>query len=88
MYPIPLIPSNMYFLQNFAWFDYVRPRDKNDIFVWRPKKAGTELKESVRHSAPKQKLSDIKKQRGIVEKSSETSETSEASEISEVSLAP
>ena len=27
--------------------------------------AGTELKESVRHSAPKQKLSDIKKQRGI-----------------------
>ncbi len=65
MYPIPLIPENMYYLQNFAWFDYIRPRDKNDLFEWRPKQAGTELKESVRHSAPKQKLSDIKKQMGI-----------------------
>ena len=65
MYPIPLIPADALYLQNFAWFDYIRPLDKNDLFVWRPKKAGTELKESVRHSAPKQKLSDIKKQRGI-----------------------
>lgn len=67
MYPIPLIPPNMYYLQNFAWFDYIRPLDKNDIFEWRPKKAGTELKESVRHSAPKQKLSDIRKKRGIMD---------------------
>ena len=65
MYPIPLIPADALYLQNFAWFDYIRPLDKNDLFVWRPKKAGSELKESVRHSAPKQKLSDIKKQRGI-----------------------
>jgi hypothetical protein len=66
MYPIVLIPENMRYLQNFAWFDYIRPRDKYDLFEWRPKKSGTELKESVRHSAPRQKLSDIKKQRGIV----------------------
>jgi hypothetical protein len=65
MYPIPLIPPDMYYLQNFAWFDYIRPLSKDDIFQWRPKKAGTELKESVRHSAPQQKLSDIRKQRGI-----------------------
>lgn len=65
MYPIPLIPAEALYLQNFAWFDYVRPRDKDDIFEWRPKKAGTELKESVRHSAPKQRLSDIRKQRGM-----------------------
>ena len=75
MYPIPLIPENMYFLENFAWFDYIRPRDKNDIFEWRPKKAGTELKESVRHTAPKQKLSDIRKQRGIDSPTPETPET-------------
>jgi hypothetical protein len=65
MYPIPLIPPDALFLKGFAWFDYIRPLDKNDLFVWRPKNAGTELKESVRHSAPKQRLSDIKKQRGI-----------------------
>lgn len=83
MYPIPLIPDNMYYLQNFAWFDYIRPVDKNDIFEWRPKKAGSELKESIRHSAPKQKLSDIKKKRGITEKDSEGSESSENSNNSE-----
>jgi len=83
MYPIPLIPPDMYYLQNFAWFDYIRPLDKNDIFEWRPKKAGTELKESVRHSAPRQRLSDIKKQRGIIEKKTEPSENSESSENSE-----
>lgn len=65
MYPIPLIPQNMLYLQNFEWFDYIRPLNKDDIFEWRPKKAGSELKESVRHAAPKQKLSDIKKQKGI-----------------------
>ena len=65
MYPIPLIPPEALYLQNFAWFDYIRPLDRFDIFEWRPKRAGTELKESVRHSAPKQKLSDIKKQRGL-----------------------
>ena len=65
MYPIPLIPPDALYLQNFAWFDYIRPRDRYDIFEWRPKEAGTELKESVRHSAPKQKLDDIRKQKGI-----------------------
>lgn len=85
MYPIPLIPPDMYYLQNFAWFDYIRPLDKDDIFEWRPKKAGTELKESVRHAAPKQKLSDIRKQRGIVEKSPEPPESPENSESSEQS---
>lgn len=61
MYPIPLIPQNMLYLENFAWFDYIRPLDKDDIFEWRPKKAGTELKKSIQRTAPKQKLSDIRK---------------------------
>lgn len=60
MYPVPLIPPEMLYLENFAWFDYIRPLDKNDIFDWRPKKAGTELKKSVVRKAPKQKLSDVK----------------------------
>lgn len=65
LYPIPLIPPNMRYLENFAWFDYIRPLDKNDIFVWRSKRQGTELKQSMQREAPRQKLSDIK------EKSSE-----------------
>ena len=65
MYPIPLIPTEALYLQNFAWFDYIRPVDRYDLFEWRPKKAGTELKASVRHSAPRQRLSDIKKKKGL-----------------------
>lgn len=83
MYPIPLIPSNMYYLENFAWFDYIRPIDRYDIFEWRPKKAGSEWKESVRHSAPKQKLSDIRKQRGITSESSESPESPDNTEAME-----
>lgn len=60
MYPVTQIPPSERYLENFSWFDYVRPVDKNDIFHWRPKKAGTELKESVRHTAPKQRLEDVR----------------------------
>jgi hypothetical protein len=60
MYPVPLIPPNELYLENFAWFDYIRPVDKMDVFNWRGKKAGSELKKSVQRVAPKQKLSDIK----------------------------
>ena len=44
MYPMSQIPPKERFLEQFAWFDYVRPTSKEDIFVWRGKKAGTELK--------------------------------------------
>lgn len=61
MFPIPLIPANKLYLDNFAWFDYIRPTDKNDIFEWRSKHAGSELKQSIQRSAPRQKLSDIRR---------------------------
>jgi len=38
MYPLNQIPAERRHLPGFAWFDYVRPRDRHDIFVWRPKK--------------------------------------------------
>ncbi len=56
MYPMTQIPPDKYFLPNYAWFDYVRPRNKQDIFNWRGKKAGTELKEQKRREAPLQHL--------------------------------
>ncbi len=55
LHPLALIPPNVRYLSNFHWFDYVRPVSKEDIFNWRPKKAGTELKPSVRHDKPKKK---------------------------------
>lgn len=55
-YAIGMAPPDKTFLESFAWFDYIRPRDKYDLFEWRPKKRGTELKASVRHEAPVQVL--------------------------------
>lgn len=60
-FPVEKTSSRDRFLPTFAWFDYVRPRDKDDVFNWRPKKSGTELKESTLHQAPTQKLDDLKK---------------------------
>ena len=53
LYPMTQIPPDKYFLPQYAWFDYVRPLNKEDIFNWRPKKAGTELKEEKRREVPK-----------------------------------
>ena len=47
-YPMTQIPPSKLYLPNFAWFDYIRPLDKNDIFEWREKKSGTELRETRR----------------------------------------
>ncbi len=52
MYPITQIPPDKYRLPEFAWFDYVRPTDKDDVFNWRGKKAGSELKAVRRREAP------------------------------------
>lgn len=52
LYPMSQIPSDKMRLENFAWFDYIRPLNKKDIFKWRGKKAGQELKKSTRGAAP------------------------------------
>lgn len=52
LYPMTQIPSVKMKLDNFAWFDYVRPLNKADIFNWRGKGAGQELKKSTRGAAP------------------------------------
>ena len=56
LYPMTQIPSDKYFLPQYAWFDYIRPLNKQDIFNWRGKKEGTELKEQKRREAPKNKV--------------------------------
>ena len=44
MYPMDQIPPDKLRLPTFAWFDYVRPLNKDDIFNWRSKRAGETLK--------------------------------------------
>ena len=44
LYPMSQIPPEKKHLPGFAWFDYIRPLSKQDIFVWRAKKEGTALK--------------------------------------------
>lgn len=65
MYPLALAPADELYLSNFAWFDYIRPKDKDDIFVWKEKAAGTELRETVRREAPLQTISDILRKKGV-----------------------
>lgn len=61
MYPLNQVPPDKKFLPTFAWFDYVRPLNRDDVFNWRGKKAGTELKEVKRKSAPLQHFSEVSK---------------------------
>lgn len=56
LYPMTQIPPNKSYLPGYAWFDYIRPLNKQDIFNWRPKKGGTELKEQKRREPPKNTL--------------------------------
>ena len=57
LYPMTQIPPGKERLDVFVWFDYIRPVDKNDVFNWRGKAKGTEIKVVERHAPPLQQLS-------------------------------
>ena len=42
MYPMSQIPPDKRQLKGFAWYDYVRPLSRDDVFVWRGKKKETD----------------------------------------------
>jgi len=44
VYPMSQIPPEKRYLNGFVLFDYIRPVSKDDVFEWRPKRAGTEMK--------------------------------------------
>ena len=60
-YPMSKRPENKRFLENFAWFDYVRPLSKEDIFDWRGKGSGMELKVIRKDKIPLPTLDRFKK---------------------------
>ena len=64
LYPMTQIPPGKEQLDAFGWFDYVRPLNKDDLYEWRPKAAGTELKKVQPRVLPKQRLDDDEKSGG------------------------
>lgn len=55
-YPLTMAPPEKTKLSGFTWFDWIRPKDKDDIFIWRSKGDGNKLKEIPRRNAPMQTL--------------------------------
>jgi lipopolysaccharide export system protein LptA len=60
IYPPTQIPQDRRYLTGFAWFDYIRPKNKEDIFVWQSKSEKDMLKATEKRNVPLQKLNDIK----------------------------
>ena len=58
-YPLALVEKPKLYLPQFAWFEYMRPKDKFDIFNWQDKTKGTELKKTERRVVPLQTLKGI-----------------------------
>ena len=56
LYPMTQIPADKLRLDVFAWFDYIRPVDKDDVVMWRGKAEGTEIKKITRTVPPLQKI--------------------------------
>ena len=56
MYPMTQIPPEKYKLPEFAWFEELRPVDKDDIFNWRGKGEGNTLKSKEENAPPMQVL--------------------------------
>ena len=56
LYPLTQIPPGKRTLPTFAWFDNIRPVNKDDIFIWKSKGKSAELKPTTRHEAPLQHL--------------------------------
>ena len=56
LYPIGTAPPERTFLPSFAWFDKIRPVDKDDVFVWKPKHEDKRLRTQQRRQAPLQTL--------------------------------
>lgn len=60
-YPMSQRPEEKRFLDSFAWFDYVRPLSKWDIFNWRGKGGDKELKIIKKETVPLPTLDRFKK---------------------------
>ena len=61
-YPMSQRPPEECYLDNFVWFDYVRPTSKEDLFEWRGKDSNSKLKVFKRESVPLPTLDRFRKE--------------------------
>lgn len=61
-YPMSQRPPEKCYLDNFVWFDYVRPTSKEDVFEWRGKDSNSKLKVFKRESVPLPTLDRFRKE--------------------------
>ena len=86
LYPVLQIPPDKKHLKGFAWFDYVRPSDPEDVFNWRGKSKESVLVMERKHNVPLQKLNkNGAPANGQPAEQTDTSGLPEASEPSEQS---
>jgi hypothetical protein len=77
LYPMEDLPKDKMRLDQFVWFDYIRPLNKDDIFNWRPKHADQVMKKSKRGTAPlpnQQLFKEVKKKEEVKKNATETEE--------------
>ncbi|MCH3995295.1 MAG: hypothetical protein LKE54_09700 [Prevotella sp.] len=75
LYPMTQIPPSKLKLPDFQWFADLRPKNKDDIFVWRGKGQGQQLKMQKRHEAP---LQHLEKPTGVTGNGPDTSPETDA----------
>ena len=61
LYPMDQIPADKYKLPTFVWLNHMRPQSKDDIFVWRGKKASEVLQKSNRKPVTSPRNMNIKR---------------------------
>ena len=97
LYPVLQIPPDKKHLKGFAWFDYVRPTDPEDVFNWRSKSAENLLVIERKSTIPLQKLNKTNSPMSGTTVSTETAtptetpvstETSDSSESSTSAESP
>lgn len=80
LYPLTQTPPGKHHLPNFVWFDYMRPVSKDDLFEWRPKTPGTELKEERPREAPRRKArKQPEKEQKVTQNNEDSTEDNEGS---------
>ena len=64
MYPMEKLDRKKMYLSNFNWFDRIRPRDPEDVFYWRGKRADQQLKtNNSNKEVPRPSLDNGKRKR-------------------------
>ena len=88
MYPLSQTPPAKMKLSNFAWFDDIRPLNKDDVFIWRGKKGGSNLQILKRHDAPLQHIGRNGGDPNVLSKSLETPPITNGAKITGKKLMP